>query len=136
MRLKRLARSRSHRHRHIQGSRGGQPEIEVLAQQRGREGRGPVQIDQRVGFVARENRTHHAIVDEVQKGMARHAGLLRQYGDLGKVLDHNTEKDVVSDLADTRQLTLADIGDAAWREGEDVRLNGLECLFRARRDHT
>ena len=48
--------------------------------------------------------------------MARHAGLLRQDGDLREVLDHDAEHDVVRDLADARQLALAHVGDAARRE--------------------
>jgi hypothetical protein len=112
MRLQRLARRRRHRHRDLESAGVREAEVEVLAQQRRRERRGPVQIDQGRRLVPREDRAHHALVDEVQKGVPRHAGLLRQDGDLGEILDDHAQHDVVRDLADPRELALADIGHA------------------------
>src|SRR5271169_5188790 len=67
--------------------------------------------------------------------MARHAGLLREYRDLGEILYHDAEEDVVRDLADARQLTLADIGNAGGRDGFEIRLHLLECRLWAGHDH-
>ena len=41
--------------------------------------------------------------------MPRHARLLRQHGDLGERLRHDTEKNVVTDLDDARELALPDV---------------------------
>ena len=65
--------------------------------------------------------------------MARHAGLLREHGDLGEILDHDAEEDVMRDLADARQFALADIGDAGRRDGLQIRLHLLEAGFRTRK---
>jgi hypothetical protein len=47
---------------------------------------------------------------------------LRQDGDLAQVLDHHAQHDVVGNLAEARQLALADIGHAARGKGLDVGL--------------
>src|SRR5665213_1550332 len=99
MGLQRLAGRRRHRHGDAEIARGLEAEIEILAQQRRREGRGEVEIDQRVALVLRERRAEHAGIHEVEKGVTRHAGLLREDGNLGEVLDHDAEEYVVRDLA-------------------------------------
>ena len=53
MALQHFAGRRRHRHRHVHFAGKLEAEIEVLAQQFRREGRGPVEIDQRRRFVAR-----------------------------------------------------------------------------------
>src|SRR5665213_221644 len=105
---------------------GLEAEIEILAQQRRREGRGEVEIDQRVALVLRERRAEHAGIHEVEKGVTRHAGLLREDGNLGEVLDHDAEEYVVRDLADAGQLALADIGHAGSRDDGEIRPHLVE----------
>src|SRR3982074_43472 len=60
-----------------------EPEIEILSQQIRCEGRGPIKIDEGRRLILREQRTHHAFVDKVQKSMARHATFFGQNRDLG-----------------------------------------------------
>ena len=60
-----------------------EPEIEILSQQIGCEGRRPIKIDEGRRLIFCEQRPHHALVDEVQKSMARHATLFGQNRDLG-----------------------------------------------------
>ena len=62
--------------------------------------------------------------------MARHAHLVGQERDLDQVLDDDAEHDVVGNLADPRELAVADVGDAAWREHLDQRRRGLAGGFR------
>src|SRR5262249_10322451 len=132
--LQRFAGRRRHWHRHVEAVRGVKTQIEILAQERRREGRRPVEIDQSVRLVAREDRAHHAVIDEVEKGVTRYAGLLRQNGDLGEILNDDAEADIMCDLANARQLALADIGDATRREGEDIGFDQLEGGFWTRGD--
>ena len=112
VRLQRLARGRRHRHRHLELAPGGKAEVEVLAQKLGREGRRPVEVHEGVRLVAREDRAHDRVVHEVEEGAARHARLLGEDRDLGQVLRHDAEEDVVGDLAEAGELALADVGDA------------------------
>src|SRR3569833_288745 len=64
MALQCLARGHRDRHSDAKLARRLQAEVEILAQQRRREGRGPVEIDQRVALVAREYRAHDAVIHE------------------------------------------------------------------------
>src|SRR5262249_60988082 len=54
---------------HIHFAAELEAKVEIVAQQFGRECRGPVQIDQRRGFVTREHRSHHAVVEEGEERM-------------------------------------------------------------------
>jgi hypothetical protein len=109
-------------------------EIEVLAQEFRRKRRGPVAIDQRRRFIAREHRAHRAVVEEGEECVTRHAHLVGQERDLDQVLDDHAEHDVVRDLADARELAVADIGDAARGEHLDQRHHRLAGRFGARDD--
>ena len=91
---------------------GVEAEVEVLAQQLRRERHLEVEVDERGRLVARERRAHHALVHELEERVARHAGLLRQHGDLGQRLRDHAEEHVVADLHDARQLALADVARA------------------------
>ena len=64
--------------------------------------------------------------------MARHAHLVGEQRDLDQVLDHHAEHDVVRDLADARELAVADVGHALRREHFDQRHRDLGVGFRAR----
>ena len=64
--------------------------------------------------------------------MARHAGLLRQDGDLGEILDDDAEEDVVRDLADARELAFTDVSDAGSRNRRQIRLDLFEGGLRTR----
>src|SRR5437764_10118131 len=75
MSLQYLARRRRHRHGDIPLATERQAEIDVLAQELGREGRSPIQVDQSRRFVAREHRAHDAVVDEGEKRVARNPHL-------------------------------------------------------------
>ena len=66
-------------------------------------------LTKRRRLVARERRAHHALVHEFEEGVARHARLLREDGDLGQRLRHHAEEHVVADLDDARELALADV---------------------------
>jgi hypothetical protein len=65
--------------------------------------------------------------------VARHAGLLGQYGDLDQRLDDDAEEDVVADLAEAGQFALADIADAAT-ESLEIADHLVIGLFRSRGD--
>src|SRR5687767_9371590 len=122
--LKQIARQRGERHRHLEVASGLETEIEVLAQQLRREGDVEVEIDERGRLVAREHGAHHALVQELEEGVARHPGLLGEDGDLAEVLDHDTQHDVVADLRDARELAFADVARAHAHHVE-VRPRGL-----------
>ncbi len=124
--LQDLAGRRRHRHRHVHLAAKREAEVEVLAQQLRRERRGPVEVDQRRRLVGGEHRAHHAVVEEREEGVARHAHLVGQQRDLDQVLDHHAEHDVVRDLADAREFAVADIGDARRREHLDHLLDLAE----------
>ena len=121
MGLQHLARRGGDRHRHVPFAAEREPEIEILAQQLGRKGRGPVEIDQRRRLVLGEHRAHHAVVHERQERVARHAHLVGEQRDLDQVLDHHAEHDIVCDLADARELAVAHVGDTLRREHLDQR---------------
>src|ERR1700741_634950 len=110
--LQQIPRERGERHRHLEFAPGVEAEIEVLAQQLRRERDVEVQVHQRRGLVAREHRAHHALVQKIEKRMARHARLLREEGDLAQRLDDHAEMHVVADLGDARELALADVARA------------------------
>src|SRR5207247_1264405 len=94
---------------HVEVLCGVKAEIEILAQQLRRERHLEIEIDERRRLVARERRAHHALVDEIEKRMPRHAGLLRQHCDLRQRLRDDTEKYVVANLDNPRKLAFADI---------------------------
>src|SRR4029077_1043417 len=104
-------------------------EIEILAQQFGREGRGPIEIDQGRRLVAREHRAHDTVVHEGEEGVARHAHLVGKQSDLDEVLYHHAEHDVVCDLADARELAIAYVGYALRSEDFDQRHRYLGVGF-------
>ena len=80
-----------------------QPQVHVLAQQMRRKRHLEVQVDEGRRLVAREGRAHHALVHEIEEGVARHARLLREHRDLGQRLRHHAEEHVVADLDDARR---------------------------------
>src|SRR5205823_5860052 len=71
-----VARDRRERHRHVEASCRIKAQIEILAQQVWREGHLEIEIDECRRLVARKRRAHHALVDEIEKRLARHAGFL------------------------------------------------------------
>src|SRR5215475_8057396 len=129
--LDHLARGGGDRHDHVVLAPELQPKVEVLAQQLRCEGGGPVEIDQRRRLVRGEHRAHHAVVEEGQEGVARHAHLVGEQRDLDQVLDHHAEHDIVGDLADAGELAVADVGHAARREHLHHRLDRAERGLRA-----
>src|SRR5687768_1267746 len=131
--LQQIARQRGERHRHLELAARVEAQVEVLAQELRREGDVEVEVDQRRCLVAREHRAHHALVEEVEEGVARHAGLLREDGDLAQVLDYHAEHHVVADLGDASELALADVARAGAHHVE-VRLRLLVRRLRARDD--
>src|SRR5919109_9092 len=66
--------------------RGLEAEVEVLQQQRRREGGREVEVDERGRLVAGERGSHHAVVEEREEVGPRHAALLGEDGDLGHAL--------------------------------------------------
>jgi len=130
-RLHRVPRQRRKRHRHVETTRGVEPEIEILAQQLGRERDAEVEVHECRRLVARERRAQHALVHEVEEGVPRDPCLLRKDRDLGKRLRDDAEEDVVADLDDARELALADV---ARRRCDhlQVRKRGVECGARSR----
>ena len=100
-RLHLITRRRSRRHRHFVVTSGTQAQVDVFTQQLRREGDVKIQIRQRRRFIRGDHRTHHALVEEVEEGMPRHAGLFGQHRDLAEVLDHHAEHHVVTNLGDT-----------------------------------
>jgi len=71
-----------------------------------------VEVDERWRLVLREHGAHDALVHELEEGAPFDAALLREHGDLGERLGHDSEQHVVRDLDDARQFALADVGDA------------------------
>src|SRR6185436_17865527 len=126
--LQEIARERSERYRHLEFAPRVEAEVEVLAQQLGREGDVKVEVHQRRGLVAGEHGAHHALVQEIEEGVARHADLLREDRDLAQRLDHHAEVHVVADLGDARKLALADVARADAHHVE-VRLGLFICRF-------
>src|SRR5438552_19117628 len=88
---------------------GVESEVEILAQELGCEGHPEIEIDVCRRLVAGKRRSHHALVDEVEEGMARNPGPLCEHRALGKRLRHHAEKHVVADLDDARELALANV---------------------------
>ena len=72
-----------------------------------------VKIHERGRLVAREHRAHHALIQEVEESVTRHARLLGKHRDLAQVLHHHAQHDVVADLRDARQLAVAHIARAS-----------------------
>ena len=59
---------------------------------------------------------------KARKAWRGNAHLVGEERDLDQVLDHDAEHDVVGDLADARELAVADVGDALRRDlGQDRR---------------
>ena len=102
-RLHQLRGGGGDRHRHVELAGGGQPEVEVLAQQHRRERRREVQVHVRRGLVPGERRAHHAVVEELEERGPRHAALLGEHGDLGQRLGDHAEHEVVADLHQPRR---------------------------------
>src|SRR5882757_1440715 len=98
--LNRLSRGCRDRKSHAQFATKLQAEVDILAQERGREGRGPVEVHQGGRLVAREYRAQDRVVQETQEGMPGDTRTLGQDSHLGKVLDEHAQEDVVGDLAD------------------------------------
>src|SRR5260221_12946778 len=77
MRLNCLPRRRRDRKRDAEFAAKLQAEIDILAQQRSGEGRGPVEIHQGRGLVPGEYRAQDRIVQEFEEGVPRNARTLR-----------------------------------------------------------
>ncbi len=81
-----------------------------------------------------EHRPHHARIEERQKIMTFQSGLFSQNKNLAKILGDNAQHHVVANLGDSRQITLAHIGDGSTNKMQ-IGLNFLERLSGSRGHH-
>src|SRR5262245_60461036 len=80
------------RHRNSKVVRCGKTEIEVLAEQRHRERRSEVEIDERRRLVPAERGTHYRLVEELEKRRPAGSAALSEQGDLTQRLDHDAQE--------------------------------------------
>ena len=104
--------------------RGGQAKVKVLKHQLRCERHVKIQMSERRRLIAGEHRSHHAFVEERQKIMTFQPGLFSQNKNFAEVLGDHAQHDVVANLGDSRQVTLAHIGNGT---GNNLQI-GLDFL--------
>src|SRR5213594_2619523 len=98
--LEQVAPQRRERHRNLEAPARVQPQVHVLPEELRRESDVKIEVHQSRRLVARKHGAHHALVQEVEEGMPRHARLLGEDRDLAERLGDDAKHHVVADLHD------------------------------------